>query len=90
VRVGLTGPGAPRETDRLAGSLRVAALDVVVARSPAALPRPLVRHLRDRAVLLVPGRLPLPGAIVVDVPVGGLPEPDALDLLRRALTAGRR
>ena len=90
VRVRLTGPGARQEAERLAESLRVAALDVVVARSPAALPRPLARHLRDRAVLLASGRLPLPGAVTAEVPVGGLPDSDALHLLRRALIAGRR
>jgi hypothetical protein len=89
VRVLLSGGGAPAEADRLADGLRMAALDVVLARALAEVPQAVGRHLRDRAVLLAVG-LPLswaPGSIRADVPSGGLPDGAALALLRRVLAA---
>lgn len=84
VRVVLTGSGVGGEAERLAASLRVAALDVVVAAGVRQLPRAAARHLRDRAALVVAGPVRLPGAIAVRVPPGGLSDEAAVDLLRRA------
>ncbi len=93
-RVLLTGPGARPEAERLAGSLRVAALDVALVdrRGPVRVLRGHGRRLRDRAVPVFVGAPPwqVGRAVRAEVGADGLSDDDAVALLRRVLDPPRR